>query len=196
MSLKVDVVEGRCRLRQRMTAAGITFAKVLSAVTFHRNYKGHLLLTFFFFWWVRQEFHAREEEIRDRQERFRRQQEEFARRHGTGQRQRREYDGRWGYNAGLVPPVISIVPHQLTLIPGHNGGSRTGMYSLTRVCSLMRYLDTMAATIQCRAGASKRQCFLALWRPNRGGAGKTADRTHGLRVLGKGAHCQRGAPKP
>jgi len=59
---------------------------------------------FVFFGCVRQEFHAREEEIRDRQERFRRQQEEFARRHGTGQRQRREYDGRWGYNAGFFPP--------------------------------------------------------------------------------------------
>ena len=59
----------------------------------------------FYFWGFRQEFHAREEEIRDRQERFRWQQEEFARRHGTGQRQRREYDGRWGYNAGSPPPL-------------------------------------------------------------------------------------------
>lgn len=60
----------------------------------------------------------------------------------------------------FFPPVISFVPCLFDLIPGHNGRSRTGMYSLAtvcslaRLCSLMRYLDATVATIQCRAGAS------------------------------------------
>lgn len=50
------------------------------------------------FW---REFHKRDEQTRRRQEQFRREQEEFRRKHGFGRgERRREYDGRWGYNAG------------------------------------------------------------------------------------------------